>query len=366
MAILANTQYTELSVDTTLTAIEGKQYIIKNTGASNITLTYGSDTAIVCPGCTATFIYVGSDWIYTVNITGSFTETEALNVTTDTTLTAVEGKQYYIKNTDTSTHTITYGTDTTTLQQDYTGIFYYVNSAWVYIGAFDKNGNTVIGGNLSALGAITGATSTPSLYAFYDQEPMESDPATLFTGTTWENVSSRSVFYHLSATLGGAESDVVVRDVVEHDNGGGTWTIDKEYAYTDLAVDDQIGGTGTHAGKYVIEVDTFAGCTKRYEGGYAETFEGGGQSHASQRSISEWAGVYGATGQSGSGEINTVETVANQGGAGINGVYTLTLDNAGQTGQTYNAIGDGDGNEGSNPGENRMDNYTIKKWRRVS
>ena len=269
----------------------------------------------------------------------------------DTALMAVEGREYFVTNTDTSSHIITYGGNTTVIQPDYTSIFYYVNSAWVYLGSWNVSGDFIAGGNISAIGSIAGSLATPSIYDFYDQEPQTATPTTKFAGTSWENVSERSVFYHLAASSGGAETDVVIRDLVEHDDGAATWAIDKEYAFADLVYDDVIGGAGTHAGKYVIAVDNYSGMSRRYDGGLAETFEGGTQSnkiieHTHNLSTSNGtAGTQYLTG-TGAGGISRVQTAAfenNEGATAVPGGVSIE-------------VGD----------ENNVDNYTIKKWRRVS
>ena len=228
--------------------------------------------------------------------------------------------------------------------------------------------------SISAFILVDSEFNPPAVFDFEDQRVMETAPATKYPGTTWENVSERSCFYHLSASSGGAVSDIVTRDEVEHNNGSGVWSIDKEFAFADLVYDDVIGGTGTHAGKYVVQVDEFSGIFERLEGGSAEDFENGKQDHASQKrggqidastgsSVSFFWGDATATGVFKAD--TTARSQASAGAVGIPG-YDIIFDNSGQTGQTYNTSGDGLGNEGSDPGEHRPDCITKVRWRRTS
>ena len=74
---------------------------------------------------------------------GVFKQPRYLEVTIDTDITseARPGMVLHVKNTDSSAHTITYNTsDTASLPAGYTAIFFYINSAWAFMGAFGSNG----------------------------------------------------------------------------------------------------------------------------------------------------------------------------------------------------------------------------------
>lgn len=276
---------------------------------------------------------------------------KTVSTATDATITAVEGRQYIVKNTDTLSHTITYGSNTTSLAAGYSNIFYYANGSWINAGAFNADGDCIIGGDLSAIGSISGAISTPEVYDFYDQEPQTEIPSSKFSGTSWINVSNRAIFYHLAASSGGAETDVVTRDEVEHNNGSGTWAIDKEYAFSDLIYDDVIGGSGTYAGKYIIAVDDYSGQFKRIDGGSAESFENGEQLDAFQGHHHK---VWNYTGSGASINMSIVS----------NG-QTPYVDNV-TLQQVQEPTTDGTNGTPRITSETRPKNYTIRKWRRIS
>lgn len=61
--IISTPYYMEITGNDTLTAVEGRHYVVKNTAVTNSILTYGSDTVTIAPDETAELYYINSAYI---------------------------------------------------------------------------------------------------------------------------------------------------------------------------------------------------------------------------------------------------------------------------------------------------------------
>lgn len=89
MSILTNPVLQSVAVNTTLTAVSGKNYLIHNSDSGSIVITYGSDTATLNSGDMANFFYDGSIWYKTIdgadisNLAGTGRTTETVKNNAD-------------------------------------------------------------------------------------------------------------------------------------------------------------------------------------------------------------------------------------------------------------------------------------------
>ena len=60
--IVADGQYETVEINTTLVEVAGKLYYIKNTGVSDIDITYGVDVMTLMPDDLGIFMFDGAIW----------------------------------------------------------------------------------------------------------------------------------------------------------------------------------------------------------------------------------------------------------------------------------------------------------------
>ena len=96
----------------------------------------------------------------------------------------------------------------------------------------------------------------------YIQYPFMPTPDHFYGVGNWLDISTRAVGYGISDVNNGDPTSYISREAA----GQGM-----DFADTDLAVDDQIGG-GTYDGKYIRSVETYEGDFFRAVGGNAKVF----------------------------------------------------------------------------------------------
>lgn len=84
--LLQFTDVVETAVNKTIAEVVGKQYRVVNTGAVNVTVTFGANTAILAAGTYGDFWFDGTDWNYSVpnGLAASFNDNAATGWIPDT------------------------------------------------------------------------------------------------------------------------------------------------------------------------------------------------------------------------------------------------------------------------------------------